>query len=186
MRDYIRHAERHQDAQENTKRTYINQMCEELRGMADEELESAEDICGSVDPKRTQKRTSDAAGLDTQAGGAKRPRHDKSETVIETRAQCPYTNGKCSREDGSTELTLQGPPILHEQSSDSTQLAATLISPAAGAEPVTDLASIPVDMLLTQPVEAATAFDDFIFDAPVNGIVNFPNFLEQWTESTQQ
>ncbi|KJZ69324.1 hypothetical protein HIM_11282 [Hirsutella minnesotensis 3608] len=186
VRDYIRHAERHQDAQENTKRTYINQMCEELRDMADEELESAENSCGSADPKRAKKRTSDAAGLDTLAGGARRPRHDKPETVLGKRAQFPYTNGTCPREHDYTELTLQGSRIIHEQSSDSTQLAARLISPATGAEPVTDcLASVPVDVLLTQSVEAATALDDFIFDAPVNGIVNFPDFIEQWTESTQ-
>ncbi len=61
-RDYIRHAERHQDVG-MIKTTYINQMCDELRKRAADELELAEGV------ERSKKRVRKVGDVGSRTSG---------------------------------------------------------------------------------------------------------------------
>lgn len=138
--------------------------------MADKELECAENRQPAA-LRMTKKRMSESAGFDVETDG-ELPGHNNPGRELKKHARFPSGNGA---------------PAIHEQPSDSTQLTASLVSPGTGAEPMTDcFASIPADMVLSKSVDAAATLDDLIYYAPVNGIVNFPDFMERWTASIQQ
>lgn len=71
--DYIRHAERHRDVGQ-LKATYINQMCDELRGRAANELGLAESGGISRVERRSKKRAREGGYIDSRTSGAQKAR----------------------------------------------------------------------------------------------------------------
>ena len=78
-----------------------------------------------------------------------------------------------------------GDPVILEAPPGVSQYPATLMPP--GEPDGSDcFANPPVLFARCVGGSAVAALDDWSFDAPVNGIVNFPNFLDPWLIPTQE
>lgn len=91
-RDFIRDAKRHQHIQ-GAKRVYINQMCDELCGRADKELE--EDAQQSGRTTSAKKRRIDVLDDQPPSKQPREPRREKSGRVPEHDSQPLCTAGEC-------------------------------------------------------------------------------------------
>lgn len=89
VRDFVRDADRHKDTSE-TKRVYMNKMCNELCDRADEELAALE---SSPSSSGIKKRTFDMAGFPTPSERSQRRRCVDAEGLPENMAEFPVTYG---------------------------------------------------------------------------------------------
>ncbi len=155
-------------------------MCEELRGRASEELENREKSRRSREEGMARKRTHEMAELDFETAGFER-KHGEGEQTRDT-LQHSSTDGIHPRSmtycvaNDTEEGAFTGPITI------SNQLAQPLPTVAMGIGGVVDaLASIPASITIADSIQATGGiFDDLDFDAPVNGIVNFPDCLDLW------
>ncbi|KAG8411542.1 hypothetical protein J3458_015599 [Metarhizium acridum] len=179
VRTFIRHTEVHKYAG-GTKLTYMNKICEELRDRASEELEDLENRRLNSDSAST-KRTCDMAELDNHSAGSRRRKRDD---VGQTRdnLQSSSANGVYPFKLILDQAGVAEGGVLVQERPASNQLAANVVPLAIGTDRVANaLASMQTDVLAANSaLESTGILDDLDFVAPVNGIVNFPNFLEPW------
>lgn len=94
MSDFIRHAERHRDV-DQLKAIYINQMCDELRGRAANELGLAESGRLSRLERRSKKRTRDGGYIHSRTLGAQKARSYALDMNIMNELGFQPANGIC-------------------------------------------------------------------------------------------
>ena len=181
VRLFIRHAERHRDAGK-TKLTYIDNMCEELRVKANQELETLEyENCSNID-NGVVKRTSHMAEIDmpiTRSHRRRRSTSEKTRDNLQLSSAENVSQGLALEPPGVSKgiALMHGPPSNQLVSNQLGDIAGNL----AGTNGVSStFASVQTDMLVANLAQDGAILDDLIFDAPVNGIVNFPNFVEPW------
>ena len=90
--DFLRHAERHRDVCK-TKTTYINQMCDELRERADNELGLAEGRHVSGVERRSKKRAREVGGTDSGTPGAQKAKLQTVDRAIINEPDFQPANG---------------------------------------------------------------------------------------------
>jgi hypothetical protein len=95
VRDFVRDADRHKDIGE-TKRVYMNKMCNELCDRADEELAALDN---SLSSSGIKKRTFDMAGFPTHSETSQRPRCVNAEGISENMADFLVTYGTVNPHD---------------------------------------------------------------------------------------
>jgi hypothetical protein len=102
--DYIRHAERHRDVGQ-PKATYINQMCDELRGLAANELGLTESGRLSRVKRRSKKRAREGEYIDSRTLGAQKARLHTVDMNIMNELCFQPTNGIDPSSNPFTRLT---------------------------------------------------------------------------------
>jgi hypothetical protein len=90
--DYIRYAERHRDVGQ-PKATYINQICDELRGRAANELGLAESGRISRVERRSKKRAREGGYIDSRTSGAQKARLHAVDMTIMNELGFQLANG---------------------------------------------------------------------------------------------
>ncbi|PVH69049.1 hypothetical protein DL98DRAFT_522401 [Cadophora sp. DSE1049] len=163
--DYIRHAERHRDVG-GTKATYIKQMCDELRDRAANELGLAESGLLSRVERRSKKRAREEGYIDSRTSGAQKAGLHTVDMAVMNELGFQHTN--------DTQAVLS-----------STQ-SATGLMPLSIAEPVATGAfpNMSTEVFYHKSIGGPTAAPDHInFDAPVNGIINFPEPWVEWMQA---
>ncbi|KAH7379668.1 hypothetical protein BKA64DRAFT_685939 [Cadophora sp. MPI-SDFR-AT-0126] len=160
-RDYIRHAERHQDVG-MIKTTYIKQMCDELRKRAADELDLAERLS---DVERGNKRAREVGDVGSRTSGVQR--------------------AKLQRVGATNELDFQ--PANDAQTAVAfTQSATALMPPSnvAEHEPRAGFPNTSTEVYYPTSIEGpASALDDIDFDAPIFSIINWPGQFTGWTQT---
>lgn len=163
-RDYIRHAERHQDVGK-IKTTYINQMCDELRKRAADELDLAERLSHV---ERGNKRAREVGDVGSRTSGVRR--------------------AKLHGVGVTNELDFQ--PANDAHTAVSFPQSATALIPSSNVAEHAARAGFPnisTEAFYPGSIEGpASALDDIDFDAPIFGIINWPGPWTGWiqTENT--
>ena len=178
VRNFIRHTERHKSAA-GTKLTYMNKICEELRDRASEELEDLENRRLNSDSAST-KRTCDIAELDNHSVGSQRRKRDGSGQTRDN-LQSSSANGVYPLKSILGQAGVAEGGVLVQEQSASNQLAANVVPLAMGTDRVANALESMTDVLAANSgLESTGILGDLDFDAPVNCILNFPDFSESW------
>ncbi|KAI8710400.1 hypothetical protein NCS52_01576600 [Fusarium sp. LHS14.1] len=154
--EYIRHSKRHGQAGQ-TKTTYMSQMCNELHDRAANELKFAEnERLSSVEKRRAQRVKSDGVGMMTT-----------------TYAQFLHVNGTPAVLPSAQSSTSAQPTI-------STQ-SALPFPKVVESVAINGFTNMGTGVFHPESIEGSSgALDDMNFDAPVNGIINFPEPWVGW------
>ncbi|TWU70394.1 hypothetical protein ED733_000117 [Metarhizium rileyi] len=179
VRDFIRHTERHKSAA-GTKLTYMNKICEELRGRASEKLEDLENHRLNSDSAST-KRTCDIAELENHSVGSQRRKRDSSgqtrDNLQSSSANVVHPLKSTLGQDGVAERGV----LVQELLSASNQLTANVVPLPMGTDEVANALESMTDVLAANAgLESTGMLGDLDFYAPVNYILNFPDFSEPW------
>lgn len=150
-------------------------MCDELRDQTDKKLETAQQT------RKTRSTTNGKRGIAAldeglQMRSSRRPRRDDSGMVLGGDTQLPRIDGGSisSQNEASTDRVADHLVVSSAQA---------LMSLPRAEPPMESLASLPPESLFVpQDMGSSYGLDDLVFDAPVNGIVNFPDFIHWATQ----
>jgi hypothetical protein len=150
--EFRRHTETHRDVGK-TKATYISQMCDELRERVANELGFAE--------RRSKKRVHEEEYTDSRTLGPQRTRLHAVDMTIMDEHGFQLANG----------IDPLQPVPLSTQSATVLNLSDVAEPVATGGFPHMSTEVYP------ESIERSTAAPDIIFDAPINSILNFPQWF---------
>jgi hypothetical protein len=164
-RDYIRHAERHQDVS-MVKTTYISQMCDELSKRAADELDLAERLSNIEGGNKRAREVRDVGSRTSGVQGVKLHR-------VGVTNELDFQPANGIRQDAHTAVSF-------------TQSATALMPPSNVAEHTAraGFSNISTEAFYPRSIAGPTsALDDIDFDAPIFGIINWPGPWTGWTQA---